>query len=167
MHKNLSSLCLCHIGLGPLAKSNHMVTPRFEGWRKRLHLLMRREETVATFFAIYTNDKIRCYLALGFRQHLSFQQGWESEVLLPERARSLISQSVESSKSGEAKRGMRHIPLASWDNRAGWQKQLTVNEVQNQRRPSAVCGGNGPHSKYNEITYSFPLKFFFILLYFA
>jgi len=71
------------------------------------------------FFAISTNYKIRRYLALGFRQHLSFQQGWESEVLLPERARSLVSQSMESSKSGEAKRGMRHIPLASWDNRAG------------------------------------------------
>lgn len=29
-----------------------------------------------------------------------------------------------------------------------------------------VCGGNGPHSKYNETIYSFPLKFLSILFYF-
>lgn len=39
-----------------------------------------------------------------------------------------------------------------------------VKEVQNQTRLSGVCGENGPHSKYNEMVYSFPRKFFFILL---
>lgn len=41
-----------------------------------------------------------------------------------------------------------------------WQKQVMVNEVQNQRRLGGVCGEDGPRSKYDENTRS--LQFFLI-----
>lgn len=47
MHRTFSGLCLCYICFGPLAKSNLLAHPRWDGWRNGLHLLLRREESVA------------------------------------------------------------------------------------------------------------------------